>query len=132
MSRLVHNPGDAYDDGDWLDETGFLNATKPLVPQWSDDSWRNAGPSGEGCPVCGSVTCQIHRPASVLQEADKIIHGARQEQYGDPERNFERIARAWSAYLDQELSGHDVCMMMALLKIIRAHGDYHRDSLVDL
>lgn len=69
---------------------------------------------------------------NVLQEADAIIHGERQAQYGDPERNFDRIAKAWGAYLGIELSGVDVCMMMGLLKIMRARGDYHRDSLVDL
>src|SRR4051812_32539627 len=117
MSRLVHNPGEF----EGADDTGFLiDDTKPAVPQWAAD-------------VVDAIKARadLAHP-SVLQEADAIIHGERQEQYGDPERNFERIAKAWSAYLDQELSGHDVCMMMGLLKIIRAHGDYHRDSLVDL
>lgn len=112
--------------------------TKPTAPQWPPGVVNTAasGPVVQWkCGVCDGPLhegpCPSPEP-NVLQEADAIIHGERQRQYGDPECNFERIAQAWGAYLGVELTGSDVCMMMGLLKIMRARGEYHRDSLVDL
>ena len=78
---------------------------------------------------------QTHKPItdSILTEAENIVHGKRQESYGDPERNYERIARFWSVYLEQEITGLDVCQMMILLKQVRLQKTpTHRDSLVDI
>ena len=35
----------------------------------------------------------------VLNNANQIVHGDRQEAYGTPENNFSKIAGMWSAYL---------------------------------
>lgn len=76
---------------------------------------------------------------ALLEEAAKLVRGARQRQNGDKERSFEAIARLWSAYLasrrDQgaPLAGVDVAWMMVQLKIARANqGDaLERDHYVD-
>jgi uncharacterized protein DUF6378 len=70
----------------------------------------------------------------ILAEADKIINGERNEQYGEAEDNFEAIARLWSAYLGAKsgLSGHDVAMLMILLKIARTNGRKKKDNYVDI
>jgi hypothetical protein len=78
---------------------------------------------------------QTHKPItdSILTEAENIIHGKRQESYGDPERNYERIARFWSVYLEKEITAVDVCQMMILLKQARLISTpTHRDSIVDI
>jgi hypothetical protein len=68
-----------------------------------------------------------------LQHADAIVHGARNEAYGVPERSFHMIARFWSAYLDRPLLESDVALMLALLKIARLRScNNHTDSWVDL
>ena len=69
-------------------------------------------------------------------EADKIINGERQDQYGSPEDSFERIARYWSAYLQShetmELDGLDVAHMMVLFKMARMQGqETCRDNYID-
>ena len=73
----------------------------------------------------------------ILRSAAKMVTGERQDDYGTPENNFERIANLWNSYLDRRLdgriSGVDVAAMMALLKIARiASGHGKRDNWVDL
>lgn len=75
---------------------------------------------------------------TILEEADQIIYGDREQTYGKPSKNLECIAQLWTAYLtnrknsDEELGAVDVAAMMTLLKIARlANSPDHRDSLVD-
>lgn len=68
----------------------------------------------------------------VLLEALRIINGERQDQYGNPEDCFGRIAMLWTDYLGTEISPHDVAMLMALLKIARIQaGSGKKDSYTD-
>ena len=53
----------------------------------------------------------------ILQEAEKLVGGDRQEDYGDKLTNHQNIAKLWSAYLDKEITPHDVAICMTLLKI---------------
>lgn len=83
------------------------------------------------------------RPATVIDEAAGIIHGARQSPHGRPERSFDAIAALWNGYLGAladkagatflPIKPHQVADMMELLKIARAAaGDPgHRDHYVD-
>ncbi|EHB47641.1 hypothetical protein MycrhDRAFT_5767 [Mycolicibacterium rhodesiae JS60] len=75
---------------------------------------------------------------SVLQEAERLINGDRQQTYGEAIKSFERIADLWSAYIGGvSLTAMDVANLMALLKISRAKSALdtpeviHRDSYVD-
>lgn len=73
---------------------------------------------------------------SVLAEAEELIFGQREQDYGHPRGNFADIAGLWNIFLERRppgpLSPSDVCAMMALLKMARlARTPGHRDSLVD-
>jgi hypothetical protein len=75
---------------------------------------------------------------NILEEADSLINGERQQQYGSATESHERIADLWSAYLGNavSLTALDVVLMMNLLKVSRAKGglimgQFHRDSFVD-
>lgn len=70
---------------------------------------------------------------TIMEEAEGLVAGERLKYYGPPHKNFRRIARLWTAYLDCEVSEQDVCAMMILLKQarMRTGGAYHRDSAVD-
>ena len=65
---------------------------------------------------------------AVLQEADALVNGDRNAQYGNPNQDFARTAAFWNTYLEgvQERTGsktiqaHDVGQMMTLLKISRS------------
>jgi len=70
--------------------------------------------------------------AGVLREAEALVCGARQRDYGPPAESFGRIAALWSAYLGRAVTPAQVAGCMALLKIARlAYQPAHRDSAVD-
>jgi hypothetical protein len=71
-------------------------------------------------------------PNSVLTEAAEILRGARQGDYGCPERNHKRIAALWSTYLDTDITPRQVCGMMVLLKLSRDANSPKRDNAVDI
>lgn len=76
---------------------------------------------------------------TLLQQAHEIIHGDREQTYGDPGKNLRNIASYWSIHLSATtgveivLTPQDVCGMMILLKQARlANTPNHRDSLMDI
>ncbi|MDR0477673.1 MAG: DUF6378 domain-containing protein [Desulfobulbaceae bacterium] len=68
---------------------------------------------------------------SILLKAHALINGERQADYGDPADSLNRIAELWSVYLDKTVTGKDVAMCMALLKISRESHEHKRDNLLD-
>lgn len=79
-------------------------------------------------------------PKYLLDVAKNVIDGAREEDYGSKQVNFERIAEFWTTYLKNkdlkggyQLSVRDIGAMMILLKMARiAHTENHPDSWIDL
>ena len=77
---------------------------------------------------------------SILIKADKLVNGERQEDYGDPKENHDRIAGMWFAYLNAKYGeGHfdvlpvDVVIMMQMVKIARLmENPDHEDSWTDI
>ena len=69
---------------------------------------------------------------SITQEAKDLISGDRQQDYGDMNLSFMRIAKLWSAYLGWTIDKYDVAKMMILLKVSRAKISNHHDSYVDI
>jgi hypothetical protein len=91
------------------------------------------------CVVCKSTDCRydgmhpLSPRADMLREAERIVDGDRNVQYGDPRADFQRTATMWGAYLGVEIQPQDVAAMMALLKISRIRwSPEKRDSWVDL
>lgn len=72
----------------------------------------------------------------ILQKAEQCVNGQREQDYGSPENNFQKIADLWNAYIGVKgfvLESVDVAMMMSLLKIVRIRsGGGSGDSFVDL
>lgn len=96
---------------------------------------RLKGPDRESIPPADKA-------ADLLDEAKKIVTGARRQAYGNPEDNFQRIADMWNVYLSIRfrdtpanaavLSTMDVCQLMILMKTVRlVESPNHHDSLVD-
>jgi hypothetical protein len=76
---------------------------------------------------------------SVLTEAENLIHGARNSDYGHPLDNHTATADLMSAYLSRKhgvsvkMDAEDVCIFNVLQKVSRlANTPGHRDSLVDI
>ena len=78
----------------------------------------------------------------ILDTALKCVNGERDEQYGNPENNFQTIANFWMIYLNSRMKSdnisvvivpEDVAAMLALLKVSRiASGQAKDDNWVDL
>ena len=79
---------------------------------------------------------------TILSEIKKIICNDRNEQYGEPEDSFEKIADYWTTYIkhnciapdvDCDLDARDVAIMMVLFKLGRMETSYFAsyDSFID-
>jgi hypothetical protein len=74
---------------------------------------------------------------TILEEANHLIFGPRNADYGSPLDDFTRTGTMWGAILDNHVPGHPVepekvGLMMVALKISRECNKHKRDSLVDI
>ena len=75
---------------------------------------------------------------SCLIDAEAIVSGQRQEDYGRPKQNHEATAAFWEIYMRRKygieivFSARDVCMMNILQKISRDCCKSIHDNLVDI
>lgn len=77
-----------------------------------------------------------------LSKLRSIVSTDQRKKYGPPERNFERIAVLWNAYLEMAVEArpvgnsidpHDVAIMMILMKVARlVETPGHADSWMDV
>jgi hypothetical protein len=69
----------------------------------------------------------------ILKEANELIAGDRDKDYGDKVENHNNIAKLWSAYLDIKVKAHDVAILMTLLKVARTKlGAVRKDTYIDM
>lgn len=68
---------------------------------------------------------------SCLTKAEEIIFGDREQTYGHPGKNLNRVAEYWSVLFNCSVTAEQVCMAMTLLKIAREEHLHKEDNLVD-
>lgn len=69
----------------------------------------------------------------ILDQAQELIAVARDEVYGDPLTNHQRIADLWSAILDIEVEPEEVVLCMIAVKMSRlCNTKDHKDSWIDI
>ena len=71
----------------------------------------------------------------VLELAAEVISESRNNAYGEPEVNQQRIADFWNLYLKERevVSPSDACVMMILVKIARLmHDPTNIDTWIDI
>ncbi len=70
---------------------------------------------------------------TILQEAQRLVHGDRGEAYGHPHEDFSRTGRMWAAILGvPHVSAVQVGLCMAAMKISRQCNKPKRDNMTDL
>lgn len=69
---------------------------------------------------------------SILLQADKIVNGDRNEQYGDPNDAFEEYRTILKATFGIDLTSAQICKVLMAIKLGRMKYKYKEDSLVDL
>lgn len=78
-----------------------------------------------------------NKTPSVLQEAQKLVHGSRQKSYGHPFDDFSRTAAIWTAIFRDILKSkavvtpEQVALCMVGVKISRECNAPKRDNRVD-
>ncbi len=114
-----------------------------MLPGWESSEGANkelAVARWTGKQVLDAETMAPLKEEPILREADRLIHGDRQAQYGHPSTDFRRTGRMWGAILDrwrrspeQDVPDYLVALCMASLKISRiVQTPEKRDSWVDL
>jgi hypothetical protein len=85
-------------------------------------------------PLYGIERSEVNHPKAedILSEAKRIVHGARNQDYGRPFENFSKIANLINAAFETKFQAGDIPILMILLKISRHRNTYKRDNLVDI
>lgn len=68
---------------------------------------------------------------TILQEAQRLVHGDRQTDYGHPLDDFSKTATMWAAILGFPVSAEQVGLCMIAVKISRQCNRPKRDNLTD-
>ena len=58
--------------------------------------------------------------SDVLNVADSLINGERQDEYGPPLKHFYDIAQGWTIIFDKEVQPYEVALAMDWVKTCRA------------
>jgi len=69
---------------------------------------------------------------TILMEAQSVVYGDRQADYGSVRTNFSNIARQWSVTLGIEVTPEQVGLCMIQVKLARQMNKPKRDNLVDI
>ena len=89
---------------------------------------------GRGVSVYTSFDMSMPKTdESILQEAQRLVHGPRGDNYGHPTDDFARTGRMWGAILGlPDIPPETVGLCMAAVKISREVNRPKRDNRVDL
>lgn len=88
---------------------------------------------GQSTPQPVPGTAVENNRASILSEAERLVNGDRNIDYGDPIDDFRRTGKMWSAYLGVDVEPHDVAALMGMLKLSRIRwSPEKRDHWADL
>lgn len=68
---------------------------------------------------------------TILEEAQKIIKGARAKSYGDSNKSLLNISKVWSGILGTDITPEQVALCMSGMKLVRENSSHKRDNLVD-
>lgn len=70
---------------------------------------------------------------TILEEAQRLVHGNRGADYGHPIHDYARTGRIWGAILGiPDIDPRICCLMMAGVKVSREVNKHKRDNLTDL
>lgn len=104
-----------------------------VAPRTSAKTYTAGIDLAHGSDYSSNLTFEAEKPKeSILEEANRLVNGDRQESYGHPLDDFSRTARMWSAVLSHDVTAEQVGLCMACVKISRQVNRPGRDNLVDL
>lgn len=69
---------------------------------------------------------------NILMEANLLVNTSRQDSYGHPLDNFEKVAKLWSVIIGKDITPEQASLCLVALKISRYLNTPKRDNLVDI
>ena len=69
---------------------------------------------------------------SILLDAHELVNGSRNDTYGHPLQDFQRVAVIWSGILNTLITPEQVGLCLIGLKLARECYQHKRDTLVDV
>lgn len=69
---------------------------------------------------------------NILIEADKIVTGSRQTDYGDCKVSFDKISKMASLLSNKELTPIDCANILLSVKLVRESYKHKTDNLIDV
>lgn len=78
------------------------------------------------------MSSRVIEHKSILPEAESLVHGDRNKDYGPPIEDFTRTAKIWSAILGIEIRPEQVPLCMIAVKLSRECNRPKRDNMVDI
>lgn len=103
--------------------------------------WRASRGVAVELTVARAMKCRVYDACSfaplaeetILEEAQRLVHGDRGKDYGHPIDDYTRTGRMWGAILGiPDIDPRIACLMMAAVKISRECNVPKRDNRVDL
>lgn len=111
-----------------------------LLPGWENS--RGANNEITVANMCGlkfydALTFEPYqfkaRRDNLLNRTERVVYGARQQDYGDARTNHENIAALWSVVLKAPVTYQQVIQCMVAVKLARlVNSPDHEDSYIDI
>ena len=73
----------------------------------------------------------LSKAQAALEQASSLINGPRQEAYGSPHENFERLAIRISQIIKAPVTKRQAAQILVELKLARLANGYQEDSVID-
>jgi hypothetical protein len=74
----------------------------------------------------------MEKNTSLLLQAEKIVNGDRDEQYGNPSQAFQEYSNILKTTFDIDLTPEQICKVQMAIKLGRLKYKFKQDSLLDL
>lgn len=105
----------------------------PLKGEPDDYDFQKIHKSNKAGETFRAPEATISKPENILKEADKIVGGDRNADYGGPRQDFDRTAAIWGAILGiKNITAMQVALCMIGVKMSRQCNKIKRDNLVDI
>lgn len=102
------------------------------TPETATYSWAEMPEEIKDKPPAHFAYTEPSIPHNILQEAQSVVYGEREQSYGKVGDNFARIAKIWSGILDKEITKEQVGLCMIGVKVARECNKNKRDNLIDI
>lgn len=105
---------------------------KVVEPTSNESKYYADGVFRKKVDLWGQKFEQIKKTKTILEEAQSLVYGDRQESYGSVTDNFTKIAQLWSPILNTPITPEQVGLCMIAMKIARECHKPKRDNLTDI